>query len=186
MAANLPKYSVNMPANHPAVVRVRESLAAANHHSDITILDDSARTAKEAADSLGIEVGQVASSIVFGLPGEIEATPLLVVTSGRHRVDTQRVADYLGVPKLLRADADFVRRWSGFAIGGVSPFGWVAQPPGAENERGYPAELTILVDLALNDYGVVWAAAGHPHSVFPTTFEEIVRITGGTPLVVGD
>lgn len=186
MAANLPKYSVNMPANHPAVQRVRESLTAAQHHADITILDDSARTAQEAADSLGIAVGQVASSIVFGLPSESEPTPLLVVTSGRHRVDTHRVAEFLGVPKLLRADADFVRRWSGFAIGGVSPFGWTAQSSKGVNEQGYPVELTILVDLALNDYEVVWAAAGHPHSVFPTTFSDIVRITAGSPVVVGD
>lgn len=175
-----------MPENHPAVQRVRESLAAAQHHANITVLADSARTAKEAADSLGIEVGQVASSIVFGLPSDSEPTPLLVVTSGRHRVDTQKVADFLGVPKLLRADADFVRRWSGFAIGGVSPFGWVAQPPSEVADNGYPRELTILVDVALNDYAEVWAAAGHPHTVFPTTFDEIVRITSGTPTVVGD
>ena len=175
-----------MPENHPAVQRVRDYLRAASHHSDITILADSARTAQEAADSLGILVGQVASSIVFGLPAEPEPRPLLVVTSGAHRVDTQRVSDFLGVPKLLRADADFVRRWSGFAIGGVSPFGWVAQPTGEVTAHGYPAELTILVDQALANYDVVWAAAGHPHSVFPTTFDEIVRITGGTPCVVGD
>ena len=175
-----------MPENHPAVARVREFLKRADHHCDITILSDSARTAKEAADSLGIEVGQVASSIVFGLPGDPEPTPLLVVTSGAHRVDTAKVADILGVPKLLRADADFVRRWSGFAIGGVSPFGWVAQPEGEASNHGYPAELTILVDNALNQYDAVWAAAGHPHSVFPTTFAEIVRITAGTPCDVAD
>lgn len=175
-----------MPENHPAVQRVREFLAANNHPSAITILSDSARTAREAADSLGIEVGQVASSIVFGLQAESEPRPLLVVTSGAHRVDTHRVAQFLEVPKLLRADADFVRRWSSFAIGGVSPFAWVAQPSSGTTANGYPAELTILVDQALSNYDVVWAAAGHPHSVFPTTFDEIVRITGGTPCIVGD
>lgn len=175
-----------MPENHPAVQRVRDYLRAANHHSDITILADSARTAQEAADSLGILVGQVASSIVFGIAAEPEPRPLLVVTSGAHRVDTHKVADFLGVPKLLRADADFVRRWSGFAIGGVSPFGWTAQTGGAVSAQGYPEELTILVDRALASYDVVWAAAGHPHSVFPTTFDDIVRITGGTPCDVGD
>lgn len=161
-----------MPANHPSVDRVRTALRAANHHDNVTILDDGARTAKEAADALGIEVGQVASSIVFGRPTEGEPTAVLVITSGRHRVDTAIVAAHLGVTKLLRADADFVRLWSGFAIGGVSPLGWVQQP-------------TIIIDEALNDYDEVWAAAGHPHSVYPTTYAELIRCTGATPLAVG-
>jgi len=82
----------------------------------IEVLTESARSAKEAADALGIEVGQIASSIVFWMPGDM---PLLVITSGRHRVDTDLVARNLNVEKLHRADADFVRLWSGYAIGGV-------------------------------------------------------------------
>jgi prolyl-tRNA editing enzyme YbaK/EbsC (Cys-tRNA(Pro) deacylase) len=138
---------------------------------EVTILSDSARTALDAANALGIEVGQVASSIVFKLPS---GNPLLVITSGRHRVDTELVAKNLGVEKLHRADADFVKNASGFSIGGVSPVGWVNKPE------------IILIDQALNDYDVAWAAAGHPHSVYPTSFEELARVTGAAPMVVGD
>ncbi|MEY4347609.1 MAG: hypothetical protein RIS43_28 [Actinomycetota bacterium] len=174
-----------MPENHPSVLRVKAALRAAGHHDNVTALDDAARTAKEAAAALGIEVGQVASSIVFGLESEGEATPLLVITSGQHKVDTQRVAEFLGVEKLLRADADFVRRWSGFAIGGVSPLGWEAEPATETTITGHPADLVILVDTALDTFDEVWAAAGHPHTVFPTTFAELVRMTQGTPCDVG-
>lgn len=163
-----------MPANHPSVLRVKEALRAAHHHDDVTALEVAARTAKEAAEHLGIDVGQVASSIVFGLPNDDAPLALLVVTSGKHRVDTDRVAALLGVEKLLRADADFVRQWSGFAIGGVSPVGWTTTPS------------RILIDEALKDYEVVWAAAGHPHTMFPTTFSELLRMTGATSAVVGD
>jgi len=138
---------------------------------EVKIISDSARTALDAANALGIEVGQVASSIVFKLPS---GNPLLVITSGRHRVDTELVAKNLGIEKLHRADADFVKNASGFSIGGVSPVGWVNKPE------------IILIDQALNDYDVAWAAAGHPHSVYPTSFEELARVTGAMPMVVGD
>ena len=157
--------------NNPSVIRVTALLKELGCSGEVTILSDSARTALDAANALGIEVGQVASSIVFRLPS---GNPLLVITSGRHRVDTELVAKNLGVEKLHRADADFVKNASGFSIGGVSPVGWVNQP-----------EIT-LIDQALNDYGVAWAAAGHPHSVYPTSFEELARVTGATPMVVGD
>ena len=157
--------------NNPSVIRVTALLKELGCSGEVTILSDSARTALDAANALGIEVGQVASSIVFKLPS---GNPLLVITSGRHRVDTELVAKNLGVEKLHRADADFVKNASGFSIGGVSPVGWVNQP-----------EIT-LIDQALKDYDVAWAAAGHPHSVYPTSFEELARVTGATPMVVGD
>ena len=157
--------------NNPSVIRVTALLKELGCSGEVTILSDSARTALDAANALGIEVGQVASSIVFKLPS---GNPLLVITSGRHRVDTDLVAKNLGVEKLHRADADFVKNASGFSIGGVSPVGWVNKPE------------IILIDQALNDYGVAWAAAGHPHSVYPTSFEELARVTGATPMVVGD
>ena len=157
--------------NNPSVIRVTALLKELGCSGEVTILSDSARTALDAANALGIEVGQVASSIVFKLPS---GNPLLVITSGRHRVDTELVAKKLGVEKLHRADADFVKNASGFSIGGVSPVGWVNKPE------------IILIDQALNDYGVAWAAAGHPHSVYPTSFEELARVTGATPMVVGD
>ena len=157
--------------NNPSVIRVTALLKELGCSGEVTILSDSARTALDAANALDIEVGQVASSIVFKLPS---GNPLLVITSGRHRVDTELVAKNLSVEKLHRADADFVKNASGFSIGGVSPVGWVNKPE------------IILIDQALNDYEVAWAAAGHPHSVYPTSFEELARVTGATPMVVGD
>ncbi|CAB4955465.1 MAG: YbaK/EbsC family protein [Actinobacteria bacterium] len=155
---------------NPSVQRVSAKLKELGIKGEVHVLSDSARTAQEAADALGILVGQVASSIVFKLDDE---SPLLVITSGRHRVNTKLVAENLGVTKLHRVDADYVKEKSGFSIGGVSPVGWIS-----------PA--TILIDEALNDYDVVWAAAGHPHSVYPTTFAELLDCTGARPMVVGD
>jgi prolyl-tRNA editing enzyme YbaK/EbsC (Cys-tRNA(Pro) deacylase) len=155
---------------NPSVQRVSAKLKELGITGEVHVLSDSARTAQEAADALGILVGQVASSIVFKLDDE---SPLLVITSGRHRVDTKLVAEKLGIAKLHRVDADYVKEKSGFSIGGVSPVGWIN-----------PA--TILIDEALNDFEVVWAAAGHPHSVYPTTFAELIQATGAKPMVVGD
>jgi prolyl-tRNA editing enzyme YbaK/EbsC (Cys-tRNA(Pro) deacylase) len=153
-----------------AVKRVSAALAEHGCAGQIKVLSDSARTAAEAAAALGIEVGQIASSLIFKLP---DGSPLLVITSGRHRVDTDLVASNLGIEKLGRVDADYVKEKSGFSIGGVAPIGWVS-----------PA--TILIDQALNDYEVVWAAAGHPHAVYPTSFAELLAITSAKPMVVGD
>jgi len=155
---------------NPSVQRVSAKLKELGVSGDVHVLSDSARTAQEAADALGILVGQVASSIVFKLDDE---SPLLVITSGRHRVDTKLVAEKLGIAKLHRVDADYVKEKSGFSIGGVSPVGWIN-------------EATILIDEALNDYDVVWAAAGHPHSVYPTTYAELIKCTGAEPMVVGN
>ena len=156
---------------NPSVVRVTALLKELGCSSDVTILSDSARTALDAANALGIEVGQVASSIVFKLPS---GNALLVITSGRHRVDTELVAKNLGVEKLHRADADFIKSISGFSIGGVSPIGWVSKPE------------IILIDEALDEHDVAWAAAGHPHSVYPTSFAELLRVTGAQPMFVGE
>lgn len=154
-----------------SVLRVTALLKELGCSGEPTILSESARTAVDAANALGIEVGQVASSIVFKLPS---GNPLLVITSGRHRVNTELVAKNLGVEKLHRADADFVKNASGFSIGGVSPLGWISKPE------------IILIDEALNDYDIVWAAAGHPHAVYPTTYNELITCTGAKPMVVGD
>ena len=157
-------------------MRVREKMKELGISSQIKALTDSARSAKEAADALGILVGQVASSIIFALPDSDRA--LLVITSGAHRVDTELVAKELGISKLLRADAEFVRRHSGFAIGGVAPLGW--QP-----ESGL-LEPIILIDQDLEQYEVIWAAAGHPHSVFPTSIAELKNSTNAKPMKVGN
>lgn len=153
-----------------AVKRVAQALIDHKMSGQIKVLSDSARSAAEAASALGIEVGQIASSILFKLPDD---SPLLVITSGRHRVDTQSVASQLGVAELGRVDADYVKEKSGFSIGGVAPVGWLN-----------PAK--IIIDQALNDYEVVWAAAGHPHAVFPTTYEELSKVTSATQMRVAD
>ncbi|CAB5240731.1 unannotated protein [freshwater metagenome] len=153
-----------------AVKRVHCTLQDLKCTGEIRVLADSARTALEAANALGIEVGQIASSLIFKLP---DGSPLLIITSGRHRVDTELVARNLGIEKLGRVDADYVKEKSGFSIGGVAPIGWISAA-------------TILIDQALNDYEVVWAAAGHPHAVYPTSFKELLDCTGATPMVIGD
>ncbi len=153
-----------------AVKRVIAALAEHGLTGEVHVLSDSARTAQEAASALGIEVGQIASSLIFKLPDD---SPLLIITSGRHRVDTELVAKNLGIEKLGRVDADYVKEKSGFSIGGVSPLGWISKPE------------IILIDEALNDYDAVWAAAGHPHAVYPTSYDELLNCTGATPMVVG-
>jgi len=136
---------------------------------EVRVLDESAPTAAAAAAQLGCEVGAIANSLVFDADG----APLLVMTSGAHRVDTSRVAALVGAAVVGRADARSVRAWTGQVIGGVAPV-------------GHPAPIRTLVDAWLAKYDVVWAAAGHPHAVFPTSFDELLRITGGTRAEVGE
>ena len=154
-----------------AVKRFHEAATKLGVKGEVNILAETARTAIDAANGLGIEVGQIASSLIFKLPS---GNPLLIITSGRHRVDTDLVAKNLGIAELGRADANYVKEVSGYSVGGVSPIGWTSQP-----------EVT-LIDQALNDYPVVWAASGHPHAVYPTSFDELIVCTGASPMVVGD
>lgn len=128
------------------------------------MFEEAAPTAATAAAQLGCEVGAIANSLVFDADG----APLLVLTSGAHRVDTDLVAALIGVRKVRRATPEFVREHTGHPIGGVAPI-------------GHPAPVRTLVDTWLGKHPVVWAAAGHPHTVFPTTFDELVSLTGGTP-----
>ena len=136
---------------------------------EVRELPEPAPTAAAAAKQLGCEVGAIANSLVFAADG----APLLVMTSGAHRVDTSRVASLVGAAVVARADASSVRAWTGQAIGGVGPV-------------AHPAPIRTLVDTWLAKHDVVWAAAGHPHTVFPTSFDELVRITAGTPADVGE
>lgn len=159
-----------MPEEHPSVARVRAELAArGGADGAIRVLDDSARTAAQAAAQLGVEVAQIANSLLFDADG----APVLVLASGGHRVDTEKIAALVGAAKVRRADPDFVRRHTGFAIGGVAPL-------------GHPEPIRTVVDRDLERYVVVWAAAGHPHAVFPTTYGELLRLTGGRPADVGE
>ncbi|MBG0563454.1 YbaK/EbsC family protein [Actinoplanes aureus] len=153
--------------NHPNVTAVRDALESAGVSAEIVILDEAVHTAAAAAAALEIEVGQIANSLIFDADGE----PLLVLTSGAHRVDTAKVAASLGVTKLGRATPEFVRRHTGQAIGGVAPV-------------GHPKPVRTLVDVDLEQYPVVWAAGGVPRSVFPISYPELVRVTAGTPAEV--
>ena len=151
---------------HPSVSRVREALAEHGLTPEVRWFDDAATTAQAAADALGIEVGAIANSLVFDLDGEA----VLVLTSGSHRVDTDWFGQKLG-GTLTRASKELVRFSTGQVIGGVAPV-------------GHPSRLRTYVDVALAKHPQVWAAAGHAHTVFPTTFEELVRMTGGEPTAV--
>lgn len=146
---------------------VTAALAAAGLTSEIRTLESTAKTAALAAAQLGVEVGAIANSLVF----EAEGEPLLIMTSGAHRVDTDLVARELGMTRIGRADPDFVRAHTGQAIGGVAPV-------------GHPAKIRTVVDVALAAFPQLWAAGGHPHSVFSLSYDELVRITSGVELTV--
>ena len=153
-----------MTAHLPARSRlVHDSLRAAGIEGDIVVLPDAASTAVLAAQALGVEVGAIANSLVFWSDGE----PLLVMTSGAHRVDTRALADRLGRAAITRATPEQVRDATGQAIGGVAP-------------TGHPSPLTTIIDEDLAAYPEIWAAGGTPHTVFPMTYEELVALTGGS------
>jgi len=151
-----------------SVIRVREALALLGARGEVRALDDSARTAKEAAAALGIVPAQIANSLIFMADGE----PVLVMASGGHKVDLVQLAAVLEVNEITKADADQVRDATGFAIGGVAPV-------------GHPEPLRTIVDIALSQFDEVWAAAGHPHYVFPTSYDELLRITAGEAAEIG-
>ena len=160
--------------DHPAVVRVRAALRRSGARGDVVTLPSGVRTAAAAAARLGVEVGQIANSLVFAVPDPQAPggrRALLVLTSGAHRVDAARLAADLALDALERADPDLVRRSTGSAIGGVAPV-------------GHPQRLQTVVDVALSAFDQVWAAGGHPRTVFPTSYDELLRITGGTPATV--
>jgi prolyl-tRNA editing enzyme YbaK/EbsC (Cys-tRNA(Pro) deacylase) len=152
---------------HAAIARFRETLGARGGTGRIVVLPDSVHTAALAAGALGCEVGAIANSLLF----DAEGTPVLILTSGAHRVDTGKVAANLGLPALRRAKPEFVREHTGQVIGGVSPI-------------GHPAPVTTYIDSALRLFDEVWAAAGHPAAVFSTSFDELVRLTGATEIEV--
>ncbi len=149
---------------HPSAEKVASVLRELGVPGEVRELPEPAPTAATAAAQLGCEVGAIANSLVFNADG----APLLVLTSGAHRVDTATVAALVGAATVKRADPEFVRQATGQVIGGVAPV-------------GHPAPLRTLVDTWLEPYDVVWAAGGHAHMVFPTSFAELVRITSGTP-----
>jgi prolyl-tRNA editing enzyme YbaK/EbsC (Cys-tRNA(Pro) deacylase) len=161
---------------HPNVAAVEAVLAAYGSlgrdpgdpvEPRVRILPNAARTAVQAAEALGVTAGQIANSLVF----EADGAPLLILVSGAHRVDTTLLAARIDVETVRRASPEFVRNATGQVIGGVAPV-------------GHPAPIRTVVDVALAAYDQVWAAGGVPHAVFATSYDELLRITGGVPAEV--
>ena len=144
-----------MTTEHPTISRFRDEHHRRGGTGEVVILPDSVHTAALAAEALGCEVGAIANSLLFDAAG----APVLILTSGAHRVDTVAAAERIGVAELRRAKPEFVREHTGQVIGGVSPI-------------GHPAPVPTYLDSWLRKYDVVWAAAGHPAAVFSTSYDE--------------
>jgi len=156
-----------MSAEHAAVTRFKQAHSAAGGGGRVVILPDSVHTAALAAEALGCEVGAIANSLLFDAGG----SPVLILTSGAHRVDTAATAARIGVPALKRASPQFVREHTGQVIGGVSPL-------------AHPSPVPTYLDPALRQYDEIWAAAGHPAAVFSTTYDELLQMTGAVEIDV--
>jgi prolyl-tRNA editing enzyme YbaK/EbsC (Cys-tRNA(Pro) deacylase) len=152
---------------HGRITAFRAELELRDGQGRIVVLPESVHTAQLAADALGCAVGAIANSLLFDADG----TPLLILTSGSHRVDTAKVAAELGITALKRAKPDFVREHTGQVIGGVSPF-------------AHPAPVRTFLDPWLRQYDEIWAAAGDAAAVFSTTYAELQRMTGAAELEV--
>jgi prolyl-tRNA editing enzyme YbaK/EbsC (Cys-tRNA(Pro) deacylase) len=157
----------DLPRANARVAAALSAAGAGDAAAGVRRLDESTHTAAAAATALGVPVGAIVKSLVFTADGE----PVLVLASGDHLVDTDRVAAALGATAVRRADPETVRAATGFAIGGVAPV-------------GHPAPLRTFVDTHLSTYPTLWAAAGTPDSIFPTHYDELLRVTGGTALDV--
>ena len=151
---------------HASVTAVESVLTANGVMPRTRWFDESTSTAVEAADALGVELGAIVKSLLFILDDKL----LLILASGAHRIDTDLLGEELG-GTLSRASASSVKQLTGQSIGGVAPI-------------GHPEPIRTVVDVTLAEYAEVWASAGHPHAVFPTTFDELVRLTHGTPMRV--
>ena len=158
-----------MNSEHPAITRFRDAHTLRGGTGRIIRLPDSVHTAALAAEAVGCEVGAIANSLVF----DADDHPVLILTSGGHRVDTAKAAATIGVERLRRASPEFVKTHTGQVIGGVSPI-------------GHPAPVPTYLDPWLRQYDEIWAAAGHPAAVFSTTYDELLAMTGATELDVAD
>ncbi|MGA8296568.1 MAG: YbaK/EbsC family protein [Acidimicrobiales bacterium] len=152
---------------HRRVTHFAAALEHAGGRAQVRELEASTRTARDAAAALGCSVGAIANSLVFMSDGQ----PILVLSSGAHRVDTEFVAAVIRAKEVRPATPDEVRLATGQPIGGVAPL-------------GHPAPLPTYIDRTLRDFETIWAAAGTPHAVFPTSFAELQRITEGTAIEV--
>jgi len=148
---------------HRNARRVQEALEAAGSAARVVAVESSTRTAQEAAQSLGVDAGQIVKSLVFVADDE----PVLLLVAGDHRVDPNRAGRALNANSVKRADADMVRDATGFPIGGVAPV-------------GHPRPMRTVVDKSLERFDVIWAAAGTLNAVFPTSLDELTALTNGT------
>jgi prolyl-tRNA editing enzyme YbaK/EbsC (Cys-tRNA(Pro) deacylase) len=159
-------------SEHPSIARFRAELEARGGQGRIVVLPDSVHTAVLAAEALGCEVGAIANSLLFaGVTEAGDSVPVLILTSGAHRVDTAKAAAAVGVTSLKRATPEFVREHTGQVIGGVSPI-------------AHPRPVRTFVDPTLRRYDEIWAAAGHPAAVFSTTYDELLAMTGAEEIEV--
>jgi len=156
-----------MTSEPAAIARFRDAHAARGGAGEIVILPETVHTAALAAAALGCEVGAIANSLLFDAGG----SPVLILTSGSHRVDTQLASARIGVSGLKRGSPEFVREHTGQVIGGVSPI-------------GHPSPVPTYLDIQLGEYDVVWAAAGHPAAVYSTTYDELLAMTDATEIEV--
>jgi prolyl-tRNA editing enzyme YbaK/EbsC (Cys-tRNA(Pro) deacylase) len=154
-------------SEHAAITRFRDAHAARGGAGEVVILPESVHTAALAAAALGCEVGAIANSLLFDTGG----SPVLILTSGSHRVDTQLTSERIGVRQLRRATPEFVREHTGQVIGGVSPI-------------GHPSPVPTYRDIQLGEYDVVWAAAGQPAAVYSTTYDELLAMTDAKEIEV--
>lgn len=148
--------------------RVDHVLKTHGSSAEIVQLDELAHTAQQAADALGVDVAQIVKSLIF--KGAESDKAYLILVSGANRVHERRVGRQIG-EKLTRADADFVKLRTGFTIGGVSPI-------------GATGEVEIFIDQTLFELDAIWAAAGHPRSVFPTSADELTKLTNAISICV--
>jgi prolyl-tRNA editing enzyme YbaK/EbsC (Cys-tRNA(Pro) deacylase) len=158
-------------SEHPSIARFRAELQSRGGRGRIVVLPDSVHTAALAAEALGCEVGAIANSLLFAGSADGESVPVLILTSGAHRVDTTKAAAAVGVDALKRASPEFVREHTGQVIGGVSPI-------------AHPRPIRTFVDPTLRRHDVIWAAAGHPAAVFSTTYDELLEMTGAEEIEV--
>ena len=152
----------------PSSQKIQDLLHSLGYNYTVIEHAESTRTAQEAADRAGCELGQIVKSLIF--QGKTSGKPILVLTSGANRVDEKRISNYAGEP-ISRADADFVRTVTGFAIGGVPPV-------------GHHKKMETYLDKDLQQYLVVWAAAGTPNAIFELTPSDLQKMTNGTVVEV--
>jgi len=150
--------------SEPNSIYFQQTLTELEIKSEIKMFPESTRTAQEAADAIGCGIGQIVKSIIF--KGAQSEKGILVLTSGKNRVTEALIRDIIG-ENLAKASANFVKEQSGYSIGGVPPF-------------GHRHPLRVIIDEDLDEYEILWAAAGSPHAVFPIRFNELIKVSQGT------